>query len=66
MADPPPFPDAGEEIGTPRWVKVSAIIGAAVVLLVVVMLLAGHGPGQHFPGGNTPPAGVTEHGMQQP
>jgi hypothetical protein len=31
----------------PRWVKVFAIVGAVVLVLLVVMLLAGHGPGQH-------------------
>jgi hypothetical protein len=37
--------------GTPRWVKVFAIVGALLVLLVIVMLLAGHGPGRHLHGG---------------
>jgi hypothetical protein len=34
----------------PRWVKVAAVIGALVALIVVVMLLFGggsHGPGRH-------------------
>jgi hypothetical protein len=39
MANRPPYP------GTPRWVKVFGII--ALVLLVVIMLLTGHGPGRH-------------------
>jgi hypothetical protein len=36
--------------GTPRWVKVSAIIALVVVVLIAVMLIAGrggHGPGRH-------------------
>ena len=37
--------------GTPRWVKVFAIVGVVVVLLIVVMLLTGHGPGRHMHGG---------------
>jgi hypothetical protein len=34
--------------GTPRWVKISAIVGlAAALLIVAVLLLGGHGPGRH-------------------
>lgn len=53
---PPPGPigsdDAhhGEVAGraqVPRWVVVFAVIGLLVAILVVVMLLAGHGPGRH-------------------
>ncbi len=33
--------------GVPRWVKVSGFVGAAIVVMVVVLLLAGHGPGRH-------------------
>jgi len=32
----------------PRWVRVLALIGVALVVLVVVMLLGGHGPAQHL------------------
>ena len=50
----------------PRWVKVTAIIiGALVVLLFVVLQVAGigpeHGPGRHTPEDGAPPAGVTDH-----
>jgi hypothetical protein len=49
MADPPPYS------GLPRWVKVSAIIGGVLVLLVVILLFTGiggpHGPGRHIPSG---------------
>ena len=46
-----PHPIAESTTGTPRWVKVFAIIGLALVLLVIVMLLTGHGPGRHMHGG---------------
>jgi hypothetical protein len=45
MANRPPYP------GAPRWVKVLGIIAIVVVLLFVIMLLAGHGPGRHAPSG---------------
>ena len=57
MDDRPAYP------GTPRWVKISAIVALALVLLVVaVMAVAGgeHGPGRHVPGGGAghgPPTG---------
>ena len=44
MADRPPDND-----GTPRWVKVSGIIGGVLALLFVILLLTGHGPGRHIP-----------------
>lgn len=51
MADLPPYP------GTPRWVKVSGIVVAVLVLLVVILVFTGvggpHGPGRHIPGGDT-------------
>jgi hypothetical protein len=59
MPDSPPSPDTGaaagagadrqSTAGTPRWVKVSAIVALALVVLVVVILLVagGHGPGRH-------------------
>ncbi|MCO1597393.1 hypothetical protein M8C17_19765 [Micromonospora sp. RHAY321] len=34
----------------PRWFKVLAVVGAALLLLVIAMLLAGHGPGRHMHG----------------
>ena len=52
MAESTPTPTAG----MPRWVKVFAIVAAAVAVLVVVLLALGHGPGQH-----SPPDGVGEH-----
>jgi hypothetical protein len=55
MSDSPSLPDTGvgpdreSTTGTPRWVKVSAIIALVLVVLVVVMLLVGGGPGGHGP-----------------
>jgi ABC-type transporter Mla subunit MlaD len=54
--------------GTPRWVKVFAIIALVLVVLVVVVILVGrggHGPGRHTgdytpsrdAGGHRPPIG---------
>jgi hypothetical protein len=43
--------------GTPRWVKIGAIVAVIVVLLVVLaMVLAGgeHGPMRHIPSGSAP------------
>lgn len=40
-----------EHPGTPRWVKVFAIVAAVLALLVVVLMLVGggqHGPGRHL------------------
>jgi hypothetical protein len=58
MADLPSYP------GAPRWVKVSAIVVAVLVLLGVAMIVTGvggpHGPWRHMSGNDIPPAGVTE------
>jgi hypothetical protein len=43
--------------GTPRWLKVGAIVATLVLLLVVLaMVLAGgeHGPMRHIPSGSAP------------
>jgi hypothetical protein len=37
--------------GTPRWVKVFGIVGLVLLLLIVVLLLTGHGPSRHLHGG---------------
>ena len=39
--------EAAPSAGLPRWVKVFAIVAAVVAILVVAMLLAGHGHGRH-------------------
>jgi hypothetical protein len=68
MADPPPYPDTGDDTGvgpdresttgTPRWVKVFGIIALVVVLLFVVLMFTRgpggrHGPGRHTLSGDT-------------
>ncbi len=62
MADSRSYP------GAPRWVKLSALIGGALALCVVLLMLAGggsghHGPGRHISsrdaGGQTMPSSVT-------
>jgi hypothetical protein len=32
----------------PRWVRVLLLIGVVLAVLVVAMLLSGHGPAQHI------------------
>jgi hypothetical protein len=77
MADQPGTPETGDvtgggpdreaTVGIPRWVKVFGIIGIVVVLLVVLMLLTGHGPGRHMSGGlgeHTLPASILARGVQ--
>lgn len=58
MADPTAQSDTGavsdrqSPPGTPRWVKVFAVIAVLAVVMVAVMLLTGgnHGPGRHSSG----------------
>ena len=56
--------------GAPRWVKVSLIIGAAVVLLFLLANFTGlagdHGPGRHGGGGDTPPTVAEDGGGHRP
>ena len=42
---------SGPAPATPRWVKVSGIVVVFLALIVVVMLLLGHGPGRHSAAG---------------
>jgi preprotein translocase subunit SecG len=61
-------------IGTPRWVKVAAIIALVVGLIFVILLLtgggAGHGPSRHAQSdaavAGSAPSVSTEHLVQQP
>lgn len=63
-------PDPGRGEGMPRWVKVSLIVGLALVLLFVVAKVAGvggeHGPGRHGGGGGTPSSVLSEDAGHQP
>jgi hypothetical protein len=54
MADLFPSSQTDETPGTPRWVKVFAIIALIIVLLVVIVMVAGgnHGPSRHIPSGD--------------
>lgn len=43
--------DPAQMPGMPRWVKISLIVALVAVLLVVILLLSGgHGPGRHLSG----------------
>jgi hypothetical protein len=44
--------------GTPRWVKVFAIVALLAVVLIVVLVLTGRG-GEHSPRRHTAPADTT-------
>lgn len=69
MADPPGDdtgmgPGKGSPVRTPRWVKLLAIIGAVLALLVVILMFSGHGPGRHVSqgiDGRTPLPGIADH-----
>ncbi|MBT2534336.1 hypothetical protein J7E83_19835 [Arthrobacter sp. ISL-48] len=39
----------------PRWVKVSGIVLLLLAVLLVAMLLSGHGPGRHMTGAPASP-----------
>jgi hypothetical protein len=70
MTDPSPYPETNEDaeverdpeatIGLPRWVKVSAIVVAALIALLVTLRLSGIDPGGHDPGG------PGDHGLGDP
>gem|GEM_PF-2594490 len=49
-----------DEPAMPGWVKGFAVAGIILAVLIVVMLLAGHGPGRHLHG--SPPPAVTQAG----
>jgi hypothetical protein len=78
VVEPPRSPDASDDTGagagrgsitgTPRWVKVFGIIAVALVVLVIFMLLTGHGPGRHASGGlgyHAPLSAVSEQVVPQ-
>ena len=47
---------ASQKPPLPRWVKISAVVAAIILVVVVVKALAGgdHGPGRHLPGRDDP------------
>ena len=49
-------PDAAP--GMPRWVKLGALVGVVLLVLVVLMLLTGHGPGRHMSSGAGAPVAI--------
>jgi hypothetical protein len=78
MAEPPPYPEPGDDTGAqsthgsasmPRWVKVFIIVAVVLALGFLVSRLLGvqHGPGLHSPpggsGGQTAP---NEPGVEEP
>lgn len=48
MIDPLPYP------GAPRWVKIIGVAAAVLALVVLIVVLAGGGPGRHGPGRHIP------------
>jgi len=49
MDQSPETPTGPTTAGMPRWVKISLVVVAVIVLLAVAMLLvSGHGPGRHM------------------
>ncbi|MEV4282499.1 hypothetical protein [Actinoplanes xinjiangensis] len=40
------------EEGMPRWVKGFLVVGALLLVVVVVAVLTGHGPGRHLGSGS--------------
>jgi hypothetical protein len=51
---------ASEE-GMPRWVKTLLVAGVVLLLVVVVAVLSGHGPGRHMGHGTLPAASSGGH-----
>lgn len=52
--------------GMPRWVKGFAIVGVALVLLIVIMLMTGHGPSRHMSGLGQSPGTVPTPSIAMP
>ncbi|MEV4132827.1 hypothetical protein AB0J72_11765 [Dactylosporangium sp. NPDC049742] len=55
------MPDEDGAARMPRWVKIVGAVGILLVVLLVVALLSGHGPGRHM-GGHAASAAVARHG----
>jgi hypothetical protein len=68
MADEQPETEVDRPVGAPRWVKVTGIVVAVLVVLFLVLHLIGGGGGQHGPGrhslGHAPASTVTNPGDQ--
>ncbi len=66
--------DLGPAPSMPRWVKFFGIAFLVLVLLFVVMMASGHGPGRHMPGmpgmaalsGQASPVSAAVKGVTQP
>jgi hypothetical protein len=58
--------DLGQAPRMPRWVKVFGIAFLVLVLLFVVMMASGHGPGRHMPGmaGQASPVSAADNGVR--
>lgn len=69
MADEQPHTEVDQSTGPPRWVKVTGVVVAAVVLLFVVLHLIGGGEEQHGPGrhsqGQVPTSTAVDQGALQ-
>ena len=48
----------------PRWVKIVGVVAIVFVVLLVVALLGGHGPGRHM-GGHGASAPMTVNGVAE-
>ena len=68
MADEQPETEVDEAAGPPRWVKVTGVVVAAVVLLFIVLHLitggGGPGPGRHSLGDVPVSTGVDQGAVQ--
>ena len=68
MADEQPETQVDEPVGPPRWVKVTGVVVAVVVLLFIVLHLitggGGHGSGRHSLG-HVPTSTVVALGAPQ-
>jgi len=76
MSESPDHPEDARDIGAgasadapagiPRWVKVFAVVGLVIIVLLVVAMLVGgnHGPGRHSGGEAAPtmPVSATQPG----
>ena len=51
------------QAGMPRWVKIFGAVGLLLVVLMVVALMSGHGPGRHMGGHGGAAASVAGVGV---